>query len=105
MEGAGPVITLRPGPVRGALLTRPPQPAGGRVIWRLPDVRLPVLPGALCAEPGADGELWFDWARQPEAISICVRCPVRAACDAFATAEHITHGVWGAVPRWQGSDA
>jgi hypothetical protein len=64
-----------------------------------PDVRLPVMDGALCASH-PDPDLWFDALHQAAAMAVCQGCPVRAACDAWATETGQTLGVWGGVPRW-----
>jgi hypothetical protein len=56
---------------------------------------------ALCAQPQADPDLWYDDARAAEAIAICAGCPVlercRASADAHERGLSRTHiaGVWG----------
>lgn len=52
---------------------------------------------ALCA--GENPELWFSPSGMSrdtrKAISICLRCPVRAPCADFAEASQSDYGVWG----------
>lgn len=44
-------------------------------------------------------DLFFDPERVAEAVALCATCPVRIECDAYATAERITNGVWGGIDR------
>jgi hypothetical protein len=63
-----------------------------------PAVPVPALPpGAACA--GADPEIFFPAAGgdETEAMAICARCPIRAACYARAKAAGECHGIWGGV--------
>jgi len=50
---------------------------------------------ALCSQ--LDPELWFPepWEDDAPAKAVCGRCPVRAACLAYALAANEQHGVWG----------
>jgi WhiB family redox-sensing transcriptional regulator len=67
-----------------------------------PAAAMPALPGrAACRD--ADPELFFPTSRGAdlraevrEAKAVCARCPVRAACAAWAL-EHREHGVWGGL--------
>lgn len=71
-----------------------------------PALSLPVLPGAACAEPGLDAELWFpqkgahglNSGRIAQAIAICNTCPVQAACAEWALSQHV-EGIWGGLTR------
>lgn len=65
---------------------------------------MPDLPGALCAAPGQDPDLWHpangNRAGAERAKQICQRCPVREGCLAWALQAHEEHGVWGGTtPR------
>jgi len=66
-----------------------------------PVIALPVLPGAACAEPGADPELWFSSLprQRAEAEAICQTCPARQACGQWAAGEHVKFGIWGGTQR------
>ena len=66
----------------------------------------PTLPGALCAQPGRDPELWYALhgprrqnregrARAEQAKAICRACPECAACLAWALEHAERVGVWG----------
>jgi WhiB family transcriptional regulator, redox-sensing transcriptional regulator len=52
---------------------------------------------ALCSE--MDPELWFPepWEDETPAKAVCGRCPVRAACLAFALDANEEYGVWGGL--------
>jgi WhiB family redox-sensing transcriptional regulator len=52
---------------------------------------------ALCRQ--MDPELWFPepWENETPAKLICGRCPVRAACLAYALDAHEEYGVWGGL--------
>lgn len=54
----------------------------------------PWMQDALCAQ--TDPELFFPelGGSTHAAKAICAKCPVRAACLAFAV-EHVEYGVWG----------
>lgn len=56
---------------------------------------------ALCREyPAA---WWFPppHAKPTNALDVCWRCMVRAECLAYADAEQLDHGVWGATSAGQ----
>ncbi len=64
----------------------------------------PALAGAACK--GEDPDLFFapdfermaDWeARIAKAKAVCARCPVRAACLAYALEHDIWFGIWGGL--------
>jgi WhiB family redox-sensing transcriptional regulator len=52
---------------------------------------------ALCSQ--MDPELWFPepWEDEAPAKAVCGRCPVRAACLAYALDTNEQHGVWGGL--------
>lgn len=60
---------------------------------------LPSLPGALCARPGQDPDLWFpangDRAGAERAKAACSGCPVRSRCLEWALAAGERSGIWG----------
>lgn len=53
----------------------------------------------------ADPDLWFaergEDKRQREAVRICVVCPVRAACLAYALSMRPQAGIWGGTTEDQ----
>jgi len=59
----------------------------------------PLLPGAACL--GADPALFFpergDADTEAQAVAICARCPVRAACYERALLNGERAGIWGGV--------
>lgn len=65
-------------------------------------VRVPQLPGALCAQ--ADPEAWFpEKGERPSAAvrQICAQCPCQAACRQWAIRRHEIWGVWGGTTSQQ----
>lgn len=65
------------------------------------NITLPSFTDAACADHD-NPDLWFahevGQAMEVEAAqAICETCPARAACLAYAVAEHIEHGIWGGV--------
>lgn len=60
---------------------------------------LPSLPGALCARPGQDPDIWFpangDRAGAERAKVACFGCPVRSRCLDWALAAGERSGIWG----------
>jgi WhiB family redox-sensing transcriptional regulator len=57
---------------------------------------LPMLPLAACRDsPTPDAWFSTNMGEMHAAQRVCHGCPERAACLAFALAEHIGEGVWG----------
>lgn len=58
---------------------------------------------ALCAQ--VDPELFFadkgDWAKTVRAKLVCVKCPVKDECLAYALRNNEIHGVWGGTTSEQ----
>lgn len=56
----------------------------------------------LCAQPGADPELWFPkpGERATQARAACARCPARAACLEWA----LEHPKWAKFGIWGGTN-
>jgi WhiB family redox-sensing transcriptional regulator len=54
-----------------------------------------------CAPGKANADLFFseNQAELNEAKRVCMACPVRAACDEYATATGQAWGVWAGVNR------
>lgn len=69
-----------------------------------PDDILPRPPEwmrrARCAEPDCSDLDPFELGDAAALVEVCDRCPVRAACGAFADEHQIRDGVWGG--RWRG---
>jgi len=62
-------------------------------------INLPNLPGALCAKPGVDPELFFPaksemQQRASELKPICGACPSSIACLKYAIENKIYDGIW-----------
>ena len=74
-------------------------PVDLRVI--LDDLRPGWMRDALCRE--YPGHWWFpeQGESNANAVEVCRRCAVRAECLAYAHAEHLDHGVWGATSARQ----
>jgi WhiB family redox-sensing transcriptional regulator len=64
---------------------------------------LPSLPGALCAQPGVNPEMWFGFTakEKAEAKSICLTCPELGPCQRYADEAEADlppqdlSGIWG----------
>jgi WhiB family redox-sensing transcriptional regulator len=41
--------------------------------------------------------MFAEGAAQSEAKAVCVHCPVRVECRAYALDQRVQHGVWGAM--------
>lgn len=52
--------------------------------------------GSVCRESEA-AEQWWEPSAMQTAARACRRCPVRAACLAYAMAAGERHGVWGGL--------
>lgn len=58
----------------------------------------PDLPGALCAMPDTDPDLWHDDMWEHLAKAICRKCPQLAPCAEWGTGRNAPpHGVIGAM--------
>jgi hypothetical protein len=65
----------------------------------VPQAAVPLLPGAACLT--ADPALFFpdpgDTSAEAQAVAVCARCPVRAACYAGAVQRGERWGIWAGV--------
>jgi WhiB family redox-sensing transcriptional regulator len=66
--------------------------------WELADKHQDWKDEAACY--GLSGDLFFPGDNNhynPEAFTICNRCPVRERCLAFAMNNYIAYGIWGGM--------
>ncbi|MFI9588258.1 WhiB family transcriptional regulator [Streptomyces sp. NPDC052236] len=59
----------------------------------------PLTGSEPCRQPDADPEWWFTAEDEAFARALCLACPVRVKCLAWAldNPEHTEHGIWAAT--------